>query len=129
MPYFAPPEKTPDQSCSGSMTEAERLWRVLEIEPESSDGSMGLTECVLALMATSKLPWSDKAGVLSLAKLRVVMANHGLSLQDLPSDAWVDYCMEDAMSLNVLLDAAQMKRGAREAIGMVADAIVKETKK
>jgi hypothetical protein len=131
-PYFAPPEKTPDQNFSGALTEAERLWKALELEPEASDGSMGLTDSVLALMASNKSPWSDKAGVLSLAKLRIVMANHGLTLQDLPADAWVDYCMEDAINLTVLVDAAsehRAQRGAKEAIDRVAAAIVKENKK
>ena len=131
-PSFKQPERTPDQSCSGAMKEAERLWKALELEPEASDGSMGLTDCVLALMATNKSAWPDKAGVLSLAKLRIAMANHGLTLQDLPDDAWVDYCIQDAINLTVLLDVARehrARRGAKETIDRVAAAIVKEAKK
>lgn len=125
-PSFSPP-KVPEKPSPQS----DELWKRLEAPPEASDGQMAAVESCLALMAHQPGTWPDKAGVLNLAKLRMVFAYHGLSLEDMPTDDWLQYCMNDAVWLNLLLDAASEKRTqrkAKETIDRVASAIVKETK-
>lgn len=121
--------KEQDPGSNGS--QSEKLMMILSDESASQDRSLLLKDQILALTSTSRLDWSVKMASLNIARVHLALASNGCSWDDLPSDAWIEFCMDDAQWIEVLILGSRenlCNRRAKETVDRVTAAIVKETK-
>lgn len=110
----------------------EGLTLLLDTAPEhATSDELKLYQQHLALAASSSAPWQTKLAALNIARIHILLYHHDCEWVDLPSDAWIEYCEDDAIWLDVLLSGSRenrCNRAAKEAVDMAASAIVKETR-